>query len=80
MLAALSPLLTSPSNGGFLSACSQHCHQNIAACYLQSLIEGQSVAASFASWYNGGSLAKIVIDGPLGSNPTCPCSPYVCRL
>jgi hypothetical protein len=31
MLTALQPLLTSPTNGGFLSTCVQHCHQVSAA-------------------------------------------------
>jgi len=109
MQAALQPLLTSPTNGAFLSTCVQHCHQvsvgllwdcggeeviatppphttprrthrpasqNISPCYDDSLVEGQSVQDSFLSWYRGGSLKRIVVDGVYGTNPTCYCSPY----
>lgn len=50
MLKALQPLLSSPTNGGFLSTCVQHCHQNIDTCWLQSLVQAQNLQDSFVSW------------------------------
>src|SRR5262249_9627891 len=43
VLTALAPLLNSPTNGGFLSTCVQHCHQNIQPCWLDSIIQGQNL-------------------------------------
>jgi hypothetical protein len=80
MLTALAPLLSSPSNGGFLTACVQHCHQNIAACWATSEVQGQGEQASFLSWYTGGSLQRIVVDGVYGSDSHCACSPYSAAL
>ena len=31
---------------------------------------------SFVSWYDGGGLKKIVVDGPYGGDTHCECSPY----
>lgn len=80
MLAALAPLLASPVNGGFLTSCVQHCHQNIASCWSGSQVQGQGEQASFLSWYNGGPLQRIVVDGDFGSDTHCDCSPYSAAL
>ena len=77
MLRALAPLLSSPTNGGFLTSCVQHCHQNNDPCWTKSLVANQTLAESFAAWYSGGSsLQRLVVDGPFGSDKACFCTPY----
>lgn len=77
MLTALSPLLSSATNGAYLTTCVQHCHQNLPACWSGTLVQGQELQASFLSWYTGANtLQRIVVDGQYGGNPTCYCSPY----
>jgi hypothetical protein len=77
MLVALAPLLSSTTNGGYLSGCIQHCHQNSDGCWLRSQVANQSLADSFASWYAGGGLKRLVVDdGPYGSDKACFCTPY----
>jgi hypothetical protein len=43
MLQALAPLTSSATNGGSLSACVQHCHQNIDDVWLRERVGNQSV-------------------------------------
>jgi len=77
MLRALAPLLSSPTNGGFLTSCVQHCHQNNDPCWMRSLVANQTLADTFEAWYKGGSgLQRIVVDGPFGSDKQCFCTPY----
>ena len=78
MLAALAPLLNSPTNGAFITACVQHCHQDNDPCWTRSLVSNQTLAASFAAWYAGGAdgMQRIVVDGNFGSDTACYCTPY----
>ena len=79
MLAALAPLTSSPTNGGYLSACYQHCHQNIEQVWDQELVQNTTVEAAFMSWWtNTGTTPRIVVDGEFGKNPHCYGTPY-CR-
>lgn len=72
MLAALEPLMAAaPANGGFLTTCLNHCHQNRQAMWTTEVVAGQALAASFVSWLQGGPLQPLVIDNMLGQNPTC---------
>jgi O-palmitoleoyl-L-serine hydrolase len=77
MLAALAPLLQSPTNGAFITSCVQHCHQNNDPCWMDGKVANQTLADSFWAWYTGdATLQRIVVDGPYGGNPTCFCTPY----
>lgn len=85
-LSALSPVLQNPACGGFFTACVQHCHSNIDACWDKAVVAGQNMADTFWAWYdntvNGTPLPPgvrtLVVDSTFGSNPTCTsaCSPY----
>ena len=78
MLAKLQPLASNPANGGFLSACVQHCHQNIDAVWTQELVQNQSVTETFWAWWSGASpgVKTLVIDGDFKSNAHCFGMPY----
>ncbi len=77
MLAALAPLTNSPNNGGYLSACYQHCHQNIEGVWAQERVQNTSVEDAFMSWWtSAGTTPRIVIDGEFGTNSKCFGSPY----
>lgn len=85
-LAALAPVLAPSSpHGGFFTSCVQHCHSNINFCFDSALVQGQSMQQTLLAWYDltvhgiaPGAVATVVVDGPLGTNPTCQsaCSPY----
>ena len=85
-LAALAPVLANPAHGGFFTACVQHCHSNIDACFTRAVVGGQTMQDTLWAWYAQTVLhvpppagtATIVIDGPGLANPTCTasCSPY----
>jgi hypothetical protein len=77
MLAAYKPLLTSPVNGGYLSACYQHCHQNIDGVWEQELVSNATVRDLFHRWFTGAGGERVVVDGEFGSNSHCLGSPYV---
>jgi hypothetical protein len=77
MLAAFAPLTASQTNGGYLSACYQHCHQNVEQVWDQELVQNTTVHAAFMSWWTGdGTAPRIVIDGLFGTNAHCYGSPY----
>lgn len=85
-LAALAPVLANPAHGGFFTACVQHCHANLDACFTQAVVQAQTMQETLWAWYASAALhvpppagaATVVIDGPGLSNPTCTasCSPY----
>jgi len=81
MLAKFAPLLASPTNGGFLSSCYQHCHQNIEQVYTQEEVANQTVQDTFWQWWSGaqGPLHSVVVDGPFRSNAHCYGSPYCAK-
>jgi hypothetical protein len=79
MLAALAPLTSSATNGGFLSSCVQHCHQNIDAVFTKEMVDEQSVVQTFMRWWTGkGSAHPLVVDGAYGTNKMCFGVPYTC--
>ena len=79
MLALLAPLTSSATNGGFLSACVQHCHQNIDDVFVKEQVQSQSVVQTFMRWWTGeGGGDKLVIDGLYGTNKMCFGVPYAC--
>ncbi len=81
MLTALAPLITSPTNGAYLSACYQHCHQNVNS-WDKEVINNVTVAEAFESWWSGSfTVPKITIDGVFGNSAhVCQDSPYKCSL
>jgi len=71
MLGALAPLIESPTNGGFLSACVQHCHQNVQS-WDGEMIANVTVAGAFDAWWSGaGGVAAVLVDGLMGTNAHC---------
>ena len=38
-LSALAPILANPMHGGFYTACVQHCHSNIDACFTSEMVQ-----------------------------------------
>jgi hypothetical protein len=80
MLAALAPLTSNPKNGGYLSACVQHCHQNIAQVWAQELVQNATVEDTFWAWWTGNASAPhLVIDGDYRTNQHCFGVPYSCE-
>ena len=84
MLVALQPVLSNPIHGGFYTACVQHCHSNIDACYNSEIVQNQSMSQTLHYWIqktvngtNPGGLTTV-IDTDGFNNPTCTasCSPY----
>ena len=74
MLAAYAPLVSSQTNGGFLSTCYQHCHQNIPNTWSKEIVESQTTQETFFNWWVGSpnkTLKSLVIDGAWRSNPYC---------
>ena len=79
MLVKLAPLTSSATNGFYLSACVQHCHQNIADVWTRERVQNQSVQATFLRWLTGaGDAAPQVIDGLYPDNTECYGVPYDC--
>ena len=87
MLTALQPVLSNPIHGGFYTACVQHCHSNIDACYNSEIVQNQSMSETLHYWLQktvnstappAGALTTV-IDGDGFNNPTCTasCSPYL---
>ena len=77
MLAAYAPLLNSPTNGGFLSTCYQHCHQNIDGVWAQEVVANLTVQEAFFGWWSGApGVPRFAVDGLWRSNPHCYGSPY----
>jgi hypothetical protein len=83
MLAALAPLVASTAtNGGFITACVEHCHQNAKFAFTEARVEGQTLAETWGKWYRdggggggggGGNGTKtFVVAGEYeASNPDC---------
>lgn len=71
MVAAYAPLTSSRTNGGYLSTCLQHCHQNIDAIWTQELVANTSVRDAFMRWWTGAANGVVLIDGEFGSNAHC---------
>ena len=79
MLAALAPLTRSATNGAYLSACVQHCHQNIDDVFTKEMVDKQSVVQTFMRWWTGqGAGSPQVVDGAYGTNKMCFGVPYAC--
>ena len=79
MIKAYAPLINSPTNGGYLSTCYQHCHQNIPGVWAKELVSNQTTQETFFNWWSGGqnqSLKTLVVDGAWKSNQFCTDSPY----
>jgi hypothetical protein len=76
MLKAYAPLIASPTNGGYLSACYQHCHQNIAAVWTQELVANTTVRDAFMAWWTGKADGVVLVDGEFGTNSKCYGTPY----
>ena len=79
MLASLTALTSSPTNGAYLSACYQHCHQNVNS-WDKELINNVTVAEAFESWWSrSGTVPRMTIDGLFNNTQhTCQDSPYDC--
>jgi len=75
MVAAYAPLLHSPVNGGYLSTCYQHCHQNIDDVYRKEIVGNSTVEAAFWKWWTGGG-GGVLLDGEWNTNGQCFGSPY----
>jgi len=75
MVAAYAPLLQSPVNGGYLSTCYQHCHQNIDDVYRKEIVGNSTVEAAFWKWWTGGG-GGVLLDGEWNTNGQCFGSPY----
>ncbi len=74
MIQAYAPLLSSPTNGGYLSACYQHCHQNIEGIWALERVQSQTTEETFFNWWMGApnkTLRTLVVDGAWGSNSHC---------
>lgn len=79
MVTAYAPLVGSSTNGGFLSTCYQHCHQNLQNAFTREQVQGQTVQDTFWNWWSGApnkTMKTLVIDGDWRSNAFCTDSPY----
>ena len=73
------PLTRSATNGAYLSACVQHCHQNIDDVFTKEMVDKQSVVQTFMRWWTGqGAGSPQVVDGAYGTNKMCFGVPYAC--
>ena len=83
-IAALGPALALNHTGGFLTACVQHCHANIDACFNSAMVQGQNMHDTLFAWLQKTVWGQtpthlsLVVDAPGLTNPTCTadCSPY----
>ncbi len=71
MLSFLTPVITNPSNGGFLQSCFVHVVEDIDHSWNGVKVGGQTQVQTFSAWLGLVPGARLVIDGDWGTNPTC---------
>jgi hypothetical protein len=72
MINALSPLLSSPTQGAFLQTCETHVVEDTDGSWNRTLVAGQTQAATFLSWYNGdNSKSHQAVDCAWPCNKSC---------
>ena len=67
MLDKFAPLVANPANGGFLSACYQHCHQNIGP-----VVSGRGCSSLFFSTLFPSGALCLLVTPPHSSSPPPP--------